>query len=218
MLTGLNFFYSILKHNSEFAVNFCWKCHNTQMPRYSNLWFTINHNTCSNYHLFSDIAIAQGSVATCLRCGGIFSYYFTANLSPSLTVKEFWKSVKVWQSYCYEFGGPLFLWNTVYMSVHICVCMCVCVPTGFRYTTFKLTSTVFHIKYKLSGIQIWARITGKVCKPVVFRANCKIINVRLIVSAICIFTTHQIPRVFQQKLSRFNIIFGKHAIACTCWQ
>ena len=127
MLTGLNFFYSILKHNSEFAVNFCWKCHNTQMPRYSNLWFTINHNTCSNYHLFSDIAIAQGSVATCLRCGGIFSYHFTANLSPSLTVKEFWKSVKVWQSYCYEFGGPLFLWNTVYMSVHICVCMCVCV-------------------------------------------------------------------------------------------
>jgi len=43
----------------------------------------------SNCHLFSDITISQGSVATCLRCGGIFSYHFTANLSPSLTVKEF---------------------------------------------------------------------------------------------------------------------------------
>jgi len=47
----------------------------------------------SNCHLFSDITISQGSVATRLRCRGIFSYHFTANLSPSLTVKEFWKSV-----------------------------------------------------------------------------------------------------------------------------
>jgi len=66
----------------------------------------------SNCHLFSDITISQGIVATCLRCGEIFSYHFTANLSLSLTVKEFWKSVKIWQSYRYEFGGPLF-WNTV---------------------------------------------------------------------------------------------------------
>jgi len=39
--------------------------------------------------LFSDIAISQGSVVTRLSCGGIFSHHFTANLSPSLTVKEF---------------------------------------------------------------------------------------------------------------------------------
>jgi len=53
----------------------------------------------SNCHLFSDITISQGSVATRLRCGGIFSQHFTANLLPNLTVKEFWKSVKIWQSY-----------------------------------------------------------------------------------------------------------------------
>jgi len=40
----------------------------------------------SNCHLFSAITISQGSVATRLRCGGIFSYNFTANLSPSLTM------------------------------------------------------------------------------------------------------------------------------------
>jgi len=39
--------------------------------------------------LFSDINISQGSVAMRLRCGGIFSYHFAADLSPSLTVKEF---------------------------------------------------------------------------------------------------------------------------------
>jgi len=47
-----------------------------------------------------------------LRCGGIFSYLFTANLSPSLTAKEFWKSVKIW----HEFGGLLFL---EYSVLHI---------------------------------------------------------------------------------------------------
>ena len=43
----------------------------------------------SNRHMFSDINISQGSVATHLRCGGIFSYHFTANLLLSLTMKEF---------------------------------------------------------------------------------------------------------------------------------
>jgi len=38
----------------------------------------------TNCHLFSDINISQGSVATRLMCGGIF----TANLSLSLTMKE----------------------------------------------------------------------------------------------------------------------------------
>jgi len=62
----------------------------------------------SNCHLFSDINISQGSVAQHLRCVGIFSYRFTANLSLSPAMKEFWKSVKMWQSYRHEFGGPVF--------------------------------------------------------------------------------------------------------------
>ena len=67
----------------------------------------------SNCHLFSGVNISQGSVATRLRCGGIFSHLFTANLSLSLTMEEFWKSVKICQSYRHKFGGPVF-WNTVY--------------------------------------------------------------------------------------------------------
>ena len=52
--------------------------------------------------------ISQGRVATRLRCGGIFNYDFTANLSLSLIVKEFWKPAKTWQSYRHELGGLLF--------------------------------------------------------------------------------------------------------------
>jgi len=37
--------------------------------------------------LFSDINISQGSVATHLRCGGIFSYYFITESNSERTLK-----------------------------------------------------------------------------------------------------------------------------------
>ena len=65
---------------------------------------------------FLNIDISQGSVATRLRCGGIFKYELVANLPVSLPVKEFWKSVNIWGSYGHEFG-VLFFWDTVYKSL-----------------------------------------------------------------------------------------------------
>jgi len=47
--------------------------------------------------------ISQGSVATYLRCGGIFKYEFVANFPVSLVVNEFRKSVNIWGSYGQEF-------------------------------------------------------------------------------------------------------------------
>jgi len=42
----------------------------------------------------------QGSVATRLMCGGgMFNDAFIANLLVSPSVKEFWKSVRIWRSY-----------------------------------------------------------------------------------------------------------------------
>ena len=38
---------------------------------------------------FLNIDISQGSVATLLRCGGIFKQEFVASLPLSVTVKEF---------------------------------------------------------------------------------------------------------------------------------
>jgi len=38
---------------------------------------------------FLNIDISQGSVATRLRCGGIFKYEIVANLAMSQPVKEF---------------------------------------------------------------------------------------------------------------------------------
>ena len=56
----------------------------------------------------------QGSAATYWRYGGKYYMNFVGNLHGFPAVKEFWKSVKNWQSYRHEFGVLLF-WNTVYM-------------------------------------------------------------------------------------------------------
>ena len=57
---------------------------------------------------FLNIDILQGSVATRLRCGGIFKHELVANLLVNLPVKEFWKSVNIWGSYGQEFGVLFF--------------------------------------------------------------------------------------------------------------
>jgi len=41
--------------------------------------------------------ISQGSVVTCLRKGGIINFEFTGYSPWSLYMKEFWKSINIWQ-------------------------------------------------------------------------------------------------------------------------
>jgi len=48
---------------------------------------------------FLSTTILQGSVATQVNYSKIFIHSFTANLLLSVIVKEFWRSVRIWQSY-----------------------------------------------------------------------------------------------------------------------
>ena len=57
-----------------------------------------------------NIDISQGSVATRLRCGKIFTY------EVSLPVKEFRKLVNICRSYGQEFGVLFFLRHSVYIN------------------------------------------------------------------------------------------------------
>ena len=57
---------------------------------------------------FLHIDILRGSVATYLRCSGVFKYTFVANLQLSLSVKEFRKLVNIWGSYGQEFSVLFF--------------------------------------------------------------------------------------------------------------
>jgi len=60
---------------------------------------------------FMHFFISGGSVATQLRCGGMFSIHFNTNFSQNAAVKKFWKPVNNWQRYgenfvAYFFGPP----------------------------------------------------------------------------------------------------------------
>jgi len=52
--------------------------------------------------------VLQGSVATWVNDGGIFHDVFIANSLLSVTVKEFWRSVRIWQSYGKKIKWHLF--------------------------------------------------------------------------------------------------------------
>ena len=62
-----------------------------------------------NFIGFSVIHVSQGSVVTYVRCGGMSTPDCIANFLLSLAVKEFLKSVKIWQSYCQNLGASFFL-------------------------------------------------------------------------------------------------------------
>ena len=67
--------------------------------------YTAFHCTYSlSTAIFLNIDISQGNVATWLRRGKIFKYDSIANLLLSVTVKEFWKSVNIWQIYVQDYG------------------------------------------------------------------------------------------------------------------
>ena len=49
--------------------------------------------------MFHIVSSSQSSVATSMRCGGMFNDCFITRLLLSLMVKEFWKLVNIWWSY-----------------------------------------------------------------------------------------------------------------------
>jgi len=68
---------------------------------------------------FSDFwkFVLHGSVATQLKCDRIFNNCFIANCPLYVPVKEFWKSVNIWQRYEKSQSGTFF-WDTVYYNIH----------------------------------------------------------------------------------------------------
>jgi len=67
----------------------------------------------------------HGSVATQLKCGGIFDNYVIANCPQYVSVKEFWKSVNIWQKY-EKWQSGTFLGDTVFK------CSRGCCPSEFQ--------------------------------------------------------------------------------------
>ena len=64
--------------------------------------------------------ISQRSVATYLRCDGLFKYHFVPDLTQCLPVKEFWKSVDIWGNYGQEFSVLFFDSRCSLREMNIC--------------------------------------------------------------------------------------------------
>jgi len=75
-------------------------------------WVSVLHGSLLQFLLdhgeFLNTDISQGSVATRLRCDGIFKHQFVANLPLSLAVKEFWKLVNISGNYGQKFSVLFF--------------------------------------------------------------------------------------------------------------
>ena len=111
-----NFSHRVVPSSVVFIMS--WNSLNSNVPfpdhhRNIYLWFMLKKYLHLQHRGFLNINISQGSVATRLGCGGAFKYDFVTNFLLSLTVKEFWKSVNIWQSYRHEYS-VLFFWLTVY--------------------------------------------------------------------------------------------------------
>jgi len=85
----------------------------------ASAWFFWN---TVNFVRFSVIQVLQGSVATYVRCGGISTSHCIANVLLSLAVKEFLKSVKIWQSYGQNLGPSFFFGTRCINTYHVFSC------------------------------------------------------------------------------------------------
>jgi len=65
----------------------------------SKLLFISSPNTDGFYRFY----ISQGSVATQLKCGGMFTNHFITNFPQNVQVRNFRKSVNTWQRYGQKF-------------------------------------------------------------------------------------------------------------------
>ena len=75
------------------------------------------HCTCFRSSLFSDINASQGSVATLVRCGGIFNVNCIANFLTSQPVKELLKSADIWRSFRKVKGGRFFETQCIFTTL-----------------------------------------------------------------------------------------------------
>ena len=108
--------------------------------QFISLWQTNGKRLLINVVLdqFLNIKVSQGSVATRLRCDGIFNDQFITQSLLSPRVKNFWKSVNICRSYGQLSTGLFFMKQGVYndqsdsTNLHL---NCICVACRLHVTT-----------------------------------------------------------------------------------
>ena len=114
-----------IQHNTINSENMLHKPFKYKVMTQETLWIDMGHNNmalncwklmfkfwplilCMKLSEILVFQVSQGSAATHLRWGGKYYMTFVGNLVLFPTVKEFWKSVNIWQSYSHPYSGTFF--------------------------------------------------------------------------------------------------------------
>ena len=89
---------SILICRNESQLCMCLGVDAVSLQLLFNFLFSVllQKSSCFQFLLFKTLDFSQGSVATHLRCDGIFSDSIITNFLLILTVKYFLKSINIW--------------------------------------------------------------------------------------------------------------------------
>jgi len=98
--------------------------------------------------LFLNIDVLPGSLAMHIRCGEIFNNHIIANYLANLSVKIFWVFVKIWQSYCREFGVSFFTGHGVLILKWVCILCLIGFMFSFHFHSFFASSALFNSKIR----------------------------------------------------------------------
>ena len=118
----------------------------------AKLWDAAGHHNSSTKrpsgaHLAAnfELWLSTGSAATYFRCGRTSCMRFIYNSLLFSTVKEFWKSIRFWQSYHHQLGGPLFgtqcRWNSTGYRRRLCLRPVMLTRTRLTRTRTRPTRT-----------------------------------------------------------------------------
>ena len=81
--------------------------------------WAVQRGATVNNNCFSPYSRCLVNSSKCARCR-VLDNHFTAHLLQNLSVKQFWKSVKIWQNYGHEFGVQFVLAHPVIIIHHWC--------------------------------------------------------------------------------------------------
>ena len=106
--------------------------------------------------------LALGNVAIYARCGEMLNNCFTANFLENLSVKEFWKSVKIWLNYGHEFGVQFFA-HPVFLNQSLWINATPLYGSNFKTfssLTVKVCSHFTTHKPNWTELQFWTLHSG----------------------------------------------------------
>jgi len=153
----------------------------------------------SNTDGFYTCYILQSSVATQLRCGGMFNNHFTTNFSQNAAEKKFWKLVnfvhilaKIWTKLC----GLLF-WATLYTILY----------TFSQSRLHVIFYTQLNTKYSYVQCSSLYTLLNMHNSNIIYTIDDRILRLRFLYTGWPKKVSHKVSSISLSNIDRLSIFF-----------